>query len=120
MRVEMTDPDRTSVSAKAPLWWPPRKIAGRYLAPFLDSLGQTSPGPSEMWDLGQAANGGQSEAETDHAESMRLSLTAAEASAHSHEYATAVRWLDVAERLNLTLPPAYAEKRERWRALAHR
>ena len=27
----------TSVASPDPLWWPPAKIAGRYLAPFLAS-----------------------------------------------------------------------------------
>jgi len=31
-----------------PLWWPPQKVAGRYLAPYLDSLGASPvPGRSQ-------------------------------------------------------------------------
>ena len=26
---------RTMIAAQAPLWWPPAKIAARYLAPYL-------------------------------------------------------------------------------------
>ncbi len=33
----------TSVSSSDPLWWPPAKIAGRYLGPHLASLGKDGP-----------------------------------------------------------------------------
>jgi sulfide:quinone oxidoreductase len=36
----------TSAASAEPLWWPPAKIVGRYLAPFLDSFAGYEPTPS--------------------------------------------------------------------------
>jgi sulfide:quinone oxidoreductase len=36
LRAELADPDRTSAISTEPLWWPPGKIASRWLAPFLE------------------------------------------------------------------------------------
>jgi sulfide:quinone oxidoreductase len=35
MRTELAGPDAGTEAAEQPLWWPPSKIAGSYLAPFL-------------------------------------------------------------------------------------
>jgi hypothetical protein len=45
-------------------------------------------------------------------------FTAADADAGWQDYESALKWLEVAEKLNVTLPPAYAEKREDWTRLA--
>jgi sulfide:quinone oxidoreductase len=42
LRTELVHAERTSTSASEPLWWPPGKIVGRYLAPFLASLKSTA------------------------------------------------------------------------------
>ena len=50
MRVELGGGHgETSTAADEPLWWPPGKIVGRYLAPFLAELGvlDLSPEPDE-------------------------------------------------------------------------
>jgi sulfide:quinone oxidoreductase len=39
----------TSAASAEPLWWPPAKIVGRYLAPFLASLAGSEPTPSVPW-----------------------------------------------------------------------
>lgn len=40
---------RASAGSSTPLWWPPAKVAGRHLSPFLaDRLGETSPGEDEL------------------------------------------------------------------------
>lgn len=54
-------------------------------------------------------------AEIDHRDAVELALTAANADARWRDYEGALRWLGVAERLNLALPVGYAEKRRRWR-----
>jgi sulfide:quinone oxidoreductase len=44
LRAEITGGQgETSVADSEPLWWPPSKIAGRYLAPHLASLGSIEP-----------------------------------------------------------------------------
>jgi sulfide:quinone oxidoreductase len=35
----------TEVSSEHMLWWPPNKVAGKYLAPYLASRDNTNPGP---------------------------------------------------------------------------
>jgi len=37
LRAELDDPEGTSAISNEPLWWPPAKIVGRHLAPFLAS-----------------------------------------------------------------------------------
>ena len=64
------------VRSPDPLWWPPAKVAGRYLAPYLTR----------------------------------------DADARWGDNAGALRWLAVAEQLNVLLPPEYAEKRRLWEA----
>ena len=56
-------------------------------------------------------------AEADRASALELALTSADADADWGDFEAALRWLDVAERLNVALPPGYAEKRERWARL---
>jgi len=38
LRAELGDADATSTASRAPLWWPPSKIASRRLSPFLAEL----------------------------------------------------------------------------------
>jgi sulfide:quinone oxidoreductase len=98
------------------LWWPPAKIAGRYLGPYL--AGDETNG-GELEDLSSAHAG--SERET-----AELAFEAADADAGWGDYGSALRWLSVAERLGLVLPSEYAAKREQWRdacaglSVAHR
>jgi hypothetical protein len=49
-------------------------------------------------------------------EAVELALAAADADARWHDYRTALRWLNVAEQLNLTLPLSHAVKRRDWSA----
>jgi sulfide:quinone oxidoreductase len=80
--------------------WDPRgKIAGRYLAPYF--AGQA--GPSDV-----ASN---------HEAALELALQAADAAAGWKDPKDALRWLDVAEGLNVALPMEYADKRREWTRL---
>lgn len=85
------------------LWWPPAKVAARYLAPYLAG---TTPGVPLH------------DEHTDHHPALELALEAADAAAGWDDLEGALRWLDAAERINLVLPSEYAEKRERWRGRA--
>jgi sulfide:quinone oxidoreductase len=91
------------------LWWPPAKIAGRYLGPYLAGA-ETNPSGGPLEDLSSAHAG--SERET-----LGLAFEAADADAGWGDYGSALRWLSVAERLGLVLPSEYAAKREQWRDL---
>ncbi|HSI81035.1 MAG TPA: FAD-dependent oxidoreductase [Solirubrobacterales bacterium] len=113
LRASMTGAGEPAAS-KAPLWWPPSKVAGRLLGSYLaEHDGDHLPPPLE--DLDDPVAEG-SEREADHLDALELALTAADLDARAADYEGALRWLDVAERLNLTLPDAYSGKRDRWRA----
>jgi sulfide:quinone oxidoreductase len=95
---ENSHPGATSTNA---LWWPPAKVAGRYLGPYLADV---DPG-EKLHDVDE-----------DHHPALELALAAADAAAGWGDHAQALRWLGVAERLNVVLPEVYAEKRREWRA----
>ena len=104
----------TAVS-EAPLWWPPGKVAGQYLTPFIARRASDTNQPDPaLLDLPAA----DAERASDHREAIELALHAAEADARLSDYDGALRWLAVAERLDLTLPAEYALRREQWRRLA--
>jgi len=85
---------------------PVAKVAGRYLVPYLSSHGSTSAVPlvRRRAELGY-----------EHAAALELALEAADAAAGWGDMRGALRWLGVAEGLNIVLPPEYAAKRDEWR-----
>jgi sulfide:quinone oxidoreductase len=98
-------------SAPAPMWWPPSKVAGQYLAPYIaDHAARTNQPSPPLIDLDEVdeADAG------DHREAVDLALAAADAEARWSDYRSALRWLEVAEQLDLTLDPDYLLKREQW------
>lgn len=94
-----------------PLWWPPGKIAGRYLAPYLATQAGDVPRPP-LADVDAPAPGS---AETSVADALDMTLVAADASARAEDYEAALRWLTAAEQLNVVLPLDYARRRRAWR-----
>src|SRR4051794_19739879 len=87
------------VLGPGPKWQPEGKIAGRHLAPYLAGH-----------DVGDAVA-------DDHREALELALEAADAAAGWKDPQDALRWLDVAEGLNVALPMEYADKRREWTRL---
>jgi sulfide:quinone oxidoreductase len=113
LRAEIGDRPGTSAAGAAPLWWPPSKIAARYLAPYLArSEGDDEAQPLE--DVSPLHGEDLDETVRDHQESLELALAAADADARWRDHRAALRWLGIAEQLNLTLPPGYEEKRRQW------
>ena len=95
-----------------PLWWPPTKIAGRYLAPYLARPLQGHLG-EQLRDLPPAED---PEADREsHAQAVALVLSAADADARIGDFAGAIRWLSLLEHLNLVVPPEYVARRHEWR-----
>jgi sulfide:quinone oxidoreductase len=115
LRTEVGRRDVSSAASSAPLWWPPGKVAGRHLASYLEGHPGVSP-PLE--DLEPLHGEDYDQAEDDQRSALELALAAADADARWHDYRAALRWLEVAQELNLALPAEYAEKRERWLAAA--
>jgi sulfide:quinone oxidoreductase len=98
-----------------PLWWPPGKVAGRYITPYLAERRGDPPHPP----LAEIEHPVHDEEGVDQAGVLEMSLAAADSSASSEDYEGALRWLDAAEQLNVVLPIDYARRRRAWkRALA--
>jgi sulfide:quinone oxidoreductase len=108
-----------SEASRSILWWPPSKVAGRLLAPYLFAKSGYGAGDSsELADLDAPARddaAGITEVSVDVRE---MALTSAELEARDHRYSRALRWLEVAEDLDLSLPPEYELKRAAWQELA--
>jgi hypothetical protein len=98
--------------AATPLWWPPTKIAGRYLGPYLAATAR----PAERGlSAGRPMGGGDPrELHPGHREARELALSFALADANHEDYNSALPWLEVVERLEGVLPPGYPEKRTEW------
>ena len=99
-------------TAANPLWWPPSKIAGHYLAPYLaghnpftrDETLQDRP-PSTL---------DPARIQGSHDGARELALTFAEHDAADRHFKSALEWLEVIERLDGVLPPGYVHKRADW------
>ena len=103
--------------AADPLWWPPTKIAGRYLGPYLAQAAGT--GPSAEPDR-SGSRADPAEMRAGHREARELALTFALADANSEDYESALRWLEVVEQLDGALPVGYDDKRAQWRERVQR
>jgi sulfide:quinone oxidoreductase len=103
---------RRSVASRRALWWPPGKIAGRYLAPLLATARPALATPAELQDFDAGAVG------EDRDDARELALMLAEEEAAMHQYSRAVHALDAAAMLTGgVLPDEWAERRERWMKL---
>jgi sulfide:quinone oxidoreductase len=106
-------PEASSAAGQA-LWWPPAKIAGRYLGPFL-ATARPQPLSSELLHDRVAVPGAPlSEAEFEDA--LELALLLADCDARWGDYGAALNALDAAQALQGALPPDYEAKRRQWRA----
>jgi sulfide:quinone oxidoreductase len=97
-------PSPGTVSPHA-LWWPPGKVAGRYLTPFLAGGGA---GGGSMQDRESRERG---------LRGLDLLVMVAEQDAAAGDHEAAVRALDDAEAWLGTLPRHVRERREGWRRL---
>jgi sulfide:quinone oxidoreductase len=100
----------TAVSRRA-LWWPPAKVAGRYLAPLLATARPPVLASSPLQDLPARPMS------DDLGDALELALLLAEQDAAMGDYAQAVHALDAAAALTGgVLPAAWAQRREAWLA----
>jgi sulfide:quinone oxidoreductase len=102
---------RLSAAAGQPLWWPPAKIAGRYLAPFLATAHARPLTLTRLTDRAPV-DGGMATDEVRDA--LELALTLADCDARWGDFASALEALDAAEALAGSLPPEYEAKRRAW------
>lgn len=113
LRSGVAGSDPESAAGAVPLWWPPAKIAAKYLAPYL--TGREEP---TLEDVPALHGEDLAESAADHQEAVELALRCADNDARWKDYDGALRWLALAEQLDVTLPPDYAEKRRRWSSAA--
>jgi sulfide:quinone oxidoreductase len=113
LRARLSDRDATSTAGRSVLWWPPGKIAARHLAPYLAGRTEGEQAPP-LDDVEALFEEEADAAEADRLDALELALAGADADARWEDYESALKWLEVAERLDVTLPPDYARKREQW------
>jgi sulfide:quinone oxidoreductase len=94
--------------AETPMWRPVSKIAGSFLGPYIAGVDRTL--TPRLVDAGRATQ--------EHEAALELALQAADAAAGWDDPRDALRWLRVAEGLNVALPMRYADKRRAWGELA--
>jgi sulfide:quinone oxidoreductase len=99
-------------TAGNPLWWPPSKIAGRYLAPYLARHNQLT--PDETLQDWPPSTENPARLRKSYDEARELALTFAERDAAEHDYRSALHWLDVLEQIEGVLPSGYVRKRADW------
>jgi sulfide:quinone oxidoreductase len=96
-----------------PLWWPPSKIAARYLAPYL--AGHNAIARAQELSDRPAASHDATSAASSHDEARALAVAFAERDAADGDFKSALEWLEVIERLDGALASDFAAKRAEWR-----
>ena len=100
-----------SVVAMNPLWWPPSKIAGRHLAPYLANLPHVPTDAQVLEDRPPSAVN-----EEEHEAVRQLALIFADQDAHHGDHRSALAWLDTIEQIDGVLSPELDARRTAWRA----
>ncbi len=106
-----------------PLWWPPSKIAGRYLSGYLAAAGHHQPGlrHEELVDREPGEEpASEAEALEDEREAVELLLELADANAKRGSYDFALKCLEAAEDVGGPLPAARQADRHAWSGLRRR
>jgi sulfide:quinone oxidoreductase len=94
------------------LWWPPTKLAAKYLGPYLASA-HSKQHSRRLVDRAPSADPAADEA--DHQLAVSLVLAAADADAAAGDFEGAIKWLSLVEQLNLVIPSQYVARRHEWR-----
>jgi sulfide:quinone oxidoreductase len=101
-----------STASHRALWWPPAKIAGRYLAPLLATARPPLLSTAQLQDFNRSG-----ENQEDRDDARELALLLADEEAAMGDYTRALHALDAAAALTGDiLPPEWAQRREQWTA----
>ena len=102
---------RSGSAGQRPLWYPPAKVAGRYLAPLLATARPAALLASPMRDHGDVRG------ERGDEDALALALALADEDARCGDYRQALHALDAARSLTGgVLPEGYAAKLRDWTA----
>ena len=110
-----TDDAGVSEVAFTPLWWPPSKIAGKYLAPYLAR--STDPALTREPFADRSAPSKPeplAEVSADEREAVELLLELADANAARGQFDFALKCLDAAEDVAGPLPAPWPRERRAW------
>jgi sulfide:quinone oxidoreductase len=116
-QIDGTAGDSFQIAAN-PLWWPPSKIAGRHLAPYL--AGHNALTRDQTLEDRPPSTHDPDSLEESYEEARELALAFAERDAADRHFKSALDWLNVLERLDGVLPPGYVHKLADWEADARR
>ncbi len=104
----------SSEVAFRPLWWPPSKIAGRHLAPYLAEPHDPELMRTPLEDRPAPPVESSEEVAADEREAIELLLELADANARRGSYSFALKCLDAAEDLGGPLPERRVAERRKW------
>jgi len=100
------------VVGQRPLWWPPSKVAGRYLAPLMATARPVALTSSPLQDVGYTRN-----ADAGDEQALALALLLADEDARCGDLRQALHALDAARALTGgVLPDPYVAKQRDWLA----
>jgi hypothetical protein len=105
-----------SAAAGQALWWPPAKVAGRYLAPYLATARPVPLAAEPLVD--RVAIPGAKVSGPEYQDALELALLLADCDARWGDYRSALNALDAAEALQGALPSRYKARRREWRSAA--
>ncbi|MEO8969271.1 MAG: FAD-dependent oxidoreductase [Solirubrobacteraceae bacterium] len=105
--------DASSAAGQA-LWWPPGKIAGRYLGPFLATARPQPLSADLLTD--RVPVPGRPLPDAEYQDALELALLLADCDARWGDYGSALNALDAAQALQGSLPAEYEAKRREWTA----
>ena len=105
-------------AARSVLWWPPSKVAGKYLAPYLAVRAGFRLGHGQLRDLEAPPGDDPGDLGGGHEDVVAMALSSANVHAKARDFSGAMRWLEVVEDLELYLPRDYEAKRASWLELA--
>jgi sulfide:quinone oxidoreductase len=109
------DPTDDTTVAHGPLWWPPTKVAGRHLGPYLAEQDDIFLEP-EL----EAAGPGFTDAARAREQLRKRAIDLARYDAEMGEYESALDWLATLDRIDGGLDEQHAELQAQWSAAAAR
>ena len=112
--------DASDTVSRSTLWWPPAKVAGKYLAPYLASRAGYKLPKADLVDLEPPPGEDPTVIDTDRDDIVAMALATAKTDAAERRFGSALRWLEVVEDLQLYLPREYELDRAAWQELARR